>query len=148
MTENTDDINTPQTEKTTPTKKHNPYEDMAQALDTKMRESFPIDPPHFRIMDPATILGRQMLALDDIFCEALDTFDENKRKPYNSAYTFMLPIILKIQQNCQSTGRAIGTIDYMEHLQRPQRPQNHAASHRPPLPPVPPMNKQTEFGDE
>lgn len=104
-----------------PETKQNPFDGMAEKLEHQITESTPNNMTEYRTLDPAYILGRQMLALDDIFDEALGKFHDRKTKPYNDAYSMMLPMVLKIQQNCLATARTITNIDYIEHLQNTYR---------------------------
>lgn len=133
----TNDINTPENENPAPTKT-NPFDGMAEHLSQTLPLeplSLPADAPEWRVMDPDAILGRQMLALDDLFAETLDYYHDRKDKPQAKARSTYLPLILKLQQNCLSTARTLTTMEYLESLKKlNDRAHHHKRPH--PLPPV------------
>jgi hypothetical protein len=119
--------------------KENPYGNMAEKIAETLPQTLPATADDLRVLDPATILGRQMLVLDDLFEETLTRYTARKDVPYSNARGACLPLLLRIQQNCQCTARTIANIDYIDHLQR----QKATAPAPTPLK----KGKQTEFND-
>lgn len=137
MTENNKHAPTPEKPAKT-----NPFEGLAEAITDHIPPPDITDDPAWQVLDPEAILGRQMLALDDIFGDVLKTYHKKRDCRFRNDVEIYLPLVLKIQQNCLSTARTLSAMEYMNSLQHLNLRRGLT------LPPPPVSRKQKEFGHE